>query len=114
MFGLTSAARSVGPLITGYPIFGGVMAGILVGWALLCGFLAFIGTYWQKNWIIVALIWSSALLVWLLFRTVSLPPDNPAMPSRHLARIVYLRLGAIGASFGVLMGWLLGRALRSG
>ena len=43
------------------------MAGILVGWALLCGFLAFIGTYWQKNWIIVALIWSSALLVWLLF-----------------------------------------------
>ena len=53
-------------------------------------------------------------LVWLLFRTVSLPPDNPAMPSRHLARIVYLLLGAAGASFGVLMGWLLGRALRSG
>ena len=41
-------------------------------------------------------------------------PDNPAMPSRHLARIVYLLLGAIGASFGVLMRWLLGRALRSG
>ena len=90
------------------------MAGILVGWALLCGFLAVTGTSWQKNWIIVALFWSSAALVWLLFRTLSLPPDNPAMPSRHLARIDYLRLGAIGASFGVLMGWLLGRALRSG
>ena len=36
------------------------------------------------------------------------------MPSRHLARIVYLLLGAAGASFAVLMGWLLGRALRSG
>ena len=88
------------------------MAAILAGWVLLCGLLAFVGTCWGKSWIIVALIWASAVLFWLLFRTLSLPPGDPAMPSQHLARLIHLLLGAAGASFGVLMGWLLGRAFR--
>lgn len=76
--------------------------------------LAFMGTYWRKGWITAIAILPSIVLAWLLVHSLVAPPENTATPSREVARLLSLFFGAGGAALGVVIGWLLGRAVRDG
>ena len=76
--------------------------------------LAFIGTRWQQGWITVIAILLAAVLIWLSFSRLAAPPESTGAPSQDLTRLMSLMFGAAGATFGVLLGWLMGRAFRGG
>ena len=76
--------------------------------------LAFIGTRWQQGWITVIAILLAAVLIWLVFSRLAATPDSTGTPSQDLTRLMSLMFGAAGATFGVLLGWLMGRAFRGG
>ena len=76
--------------------------------------LAFMGTYWRKGWITVIAMLAAVVLAWLLIHRLVSPPENTATPSHEMARLLSLFFGSAGAAFGVLIGWLLGRAARDG
>ena len=74
--------------------------------------LTFMGTYWRQGWLIVTAILLAALLIWLALRVSLLPLDPTATPSRTLAQQLSLLFAAAAATFGLLPGWLMGRAFR--
>ena len=74
--------------------------------------LTLMGTYWRQGWLIVMAILLAALLIWLALRALLLPFDPTVTPSRTPAQQLSLLFAAAGATFGLLPGWLTGRAFR--
>ena len=74
--------------------------------------LTFLGTHWQQGWLMVVAILLAGVLIWLSLRMLLRPFGPTTVPARTLAQQVSLLSGAAGATFGLLLGWLMGRAFR--